>query len=133
MKNKILIMIIALLAIGLFIAAQSSTPPAQAAVSDIDSDFPDEIVTILKQSCFDCHSSDAGNVKAKAALNFSKWDDYKVTKKINKLTGIAEQVKAKDMPPGKYLDKNPDAVLSDEQITLLTSWASAEADKLMEE
>ena len=126
-------MITAVLAIGLLIAAQSSAPPAQAAVSDIDQDWPEEIVTLIKHSCFDCHSADAGNVKAKAALNFSKWEDYKLTKKISKLTEIGEKVKEKDMPPKKYLEKNPDAVLSDEEITLLSTWANAEADKLMEE
>ncbi len=133
MKKTILISIIPVLAIFLFIAAQSPSPSPVSDPQDVELGFPDDISTLLQQSCFDCHSSDASNIKAKGSLNFSKWADYKLSKKINKLGNISETVKGKDMPPKKYLEKNPDATLTDEEIGLITNWANAEADKLMEE
>ena len=72
-------------------------------------------------------------MKAKSKLNFSKWEDYKITKKISKLNAISEEVKEKTMPTQKYLKYYPDKALSDEEIGVITTWANAEADKLMEE
>jgi mono/diheme cytochrome c family protein len=133
MKKSILISIMPLLALFIFIAAQSPLTVTRPVAEDPDLDWPEEVVSLLKQSCFDCHSSDASNIKAKGALNFSKWADYKITKQINKLNGISEEVKGKNMPPNKYLDKNPDAALTDVEIGVITNWANKEADKLMEE
>jgi len=129
MKKNILIIFLPVLAIVLFIAAQSPAPASQ----DLDLGWPDEVITLLERACFDCHTADAGNIKGKGALNLSKWEAYKITKKINKLNGISEEVKEKTMPPKKYLKNNPDNGLTDEEITVITSWANAEADKLMEE
>ena len=133
MKKTILVSIMPLLALFIFVAAYSPSPIVPPVSDDLDLGWPDEVMTLLKQSCFDCHSSDGGNIKAKAELNFSKWDNYKLTKKINKLTAISEEVKAKNMPPQKYLNKNPHAILSDEEISVIVQWANTEADKLMEE
>ncbi len=133
MKNTILISIIPILAIFLFIAAQSPTPAPVQITEDIDLGWPEDVMTLLDKACFDCHTADAGNIKAKGSLNFSKWEGYKLTKKISKLNGISEEVKEKNMPPNKYIKKYPDNVLTDEEITVITSWANAEADKLMEE
>lgn len=127
MKKNILITFLPLLAIVLFIAAQG---PAQ---QETDLGWPDDVVKLFERSCNDCHTAESGNIKAKGALNFDKWEGYKITKKINKLNGIAEEVKEKSMPPNKYIKNNPDAVLTDEEITLITNWANAEADKLLEE
>ena len=135
MKKIILISLIPVLAIILFVAAQSpvSDQIAEAVAEELDLGWPDEVMTLLERSCFDCHSSDAGNMKAKSKLNFSKWEDYKITKKISKLNAISEEVKEKSMPTEKYLKNYPDRVLSDEEIGVITTWANAEADKLMEE
>ena len=133
MKKSILISIIPALAIFLFIAAQAPTPVPVQITEDIDLGWPEEVMTLLEKVCFDCHTGESGNIKAKGALNFSKWEGYKLTKKISKLNGISEEVKEKGMPPKKYISKYPDNAFSDEEITVITSWANAEADKLMEE
>lgn len=133
MKKSILISIIPILSIFIFIAAQSPAPVVITSADDVELDWPEEVVTLLQNSCFDCHSSDGGNIKAKGALNFSKWAGYKLTKKINKLNGIIEEVAEKKMPPKKYIANKPNTELSEDEIKTIVDWANAEADKLIEE
>ena len=133
MKKTILISILPVFAILLFIAAQQPEPVVQPVQEDLDLGWPEEVMTLFQQSCFDCHTADASNIKAKGKLNFSKWEEYKLTKKIGKLDKISEEVKEKKMPPNRYLKDNPGKALSDDQITIITNWANKEADKLMEE
>jgi mono/diheme cytochrome c family protein len=96
------------------------------------SDVPNDAKEIFETSCYNCHSNEASNEKAIDALNFDLWDGYKKTKQISKLESICEVVKEGKMPPEKYLDKNPDAVLSDEQKKILCNWTDERSTKLME-
>ena len=130
MKKTILFSILPLMAFFLFIAAYEPAPMPE---DDLDLGWPEEVMTLLERSCFDCHTAESGNVKAKGKLNFSKWNDYKLTKQAGKLDGIKGNIKEKDMPPKKYLAKKPEAASSDEEIKLITEWANAEMDKLLEE
>ena len=62
------------LAIGiLFLFFQSFSPeqPTEAV-------FPDEITSILKTSCYDCHFTGANSDKALKALNFDTWDELRI-------------------------------------------------------
>jgi len=95
------------------------------------SEFPDEVKEVLKSSCYDCHSKEASHKKGKLALNFDKWDDYKLTKRISKLDAICEVIEEGKMPPEKYLKGNPEKALTDEQKELICNWAEGEADNLM--
>ena len=124
MKKQIIIF----LATGvLFLFFQSFRPePPSASV------FPDEITTILKTSCYDCHYTGASSEKALKALNFADWEDYRLTKQISLLGDIGEVVEEKKMPPGKYLENKPGAKLSDARIKQLADWTSQEAEKLMQ-
>ena len=135
MKKIILISLIPVLAIILFVAAQIpvSGPLVEPVAEDLDLGWPDEVMTLLERSCFDCHTSESGNIKAKGKLNFSRWENYKITKKISKLNAIGEEIKEKTMPTKKYLKNYPDRALSDEEIGVIATWANAETDKLMEE
>lgn len=133
MKKIILYSALPLLAILLFVSAQVSQPAAIPAQDEIELDCPDEVMTLLKRSCFNCHTKEASNAKAKLALNFNKWGDYKLSKKIGKLNDISEEVKEQKMPPAKYVSKYPESALNEEEIAIVANWANAQADKLMEE
>jgi len=93
--------------------------------------FPDQVNKVLVASCYNCHSTDAKNKDAREALNFEKWDDYRVTKKIGLLGKICELVEKDKMPPAKYLDNNPDRKLSDTQKQLICEWSKKETSSLM--
>ena len=96
-------------------------------------DFPEDVTAILERSCFDCHTNDASNFKAKGKLNFSKWDEYKPSKKISKLGAICEEITDGKMPTKKYKNKYPDKSLSKEEIDLICNWADEESKKLLGE
>jgi len=93
--------------------------------------FPEDVEKVLKNSCFDCHSTASKNKDAKGTLNFETWNDYKLTKKISQMTSISEVLEEGTMPPEKYLGFKPDRALSDEQVKLVREWCSKETEKLM--
>ena len=110
MKKIILISLIPVLAIILFVAAQIpvSGPLVEPVAEDLDLGWPDEVMTLLERSCFDCHSSESGNIKAKGKLNFSKWEDYKTTKKIIEINdNVIEIDKIDALPDTPVVDLKP--------------------------
>ena len=123
MKKYIALM---MLAGGILLLSQSFTPNRLSNAA-----FPDEVNKVLVASCYNCHSTDAKNKDAREALNFEKWDDYRVTKKIGLLGKICELVEEGKMPPAKYLDNNPDRKLSDTQKQLICEWTKKETSSLM--
>jgi len=96
-------------------------------------DFPENIISILERSCFDCHSNSSKNFMSKGKLNFSKWDDYEKKKKISKLNKICEDVQDGSMPKKKYKKKHPESILSEEDINLICKWVEDESNKLLGE
>ena len=101
-----------------------------------------EVSSVLKETCFDCHSSFtrypwydkitpvnywlAGHVEdGKKHLNFSEWSDYSVKKKDHKLEELIEMVEEKEMPLPSYTWTHSDANLSDDQIEAVISWAES--------
>lgn len=123
--KKQLVLILAVGILFLFFQSFRPEPPAQGI-------FPDEITSVLKTSCYDCHFTGSRAEKALNALNFDSWDTYRTTKKIGLLSDIAKMVGERKMPPGKYLENKPEAELSEQQVTMLSEWTQAEAEKLMQ-
>lgn len=123
--KKQLVLILAIGVLFLFVQSFSTELPPQSV-------FPDEISSILQTSCYDCHFTGSNAEKARNAMNFDTWDEYRATKKIGLLADISKVVKEQKMPPGKYLERKPEAKLSEEQVKLLSEWADAEAEKLMQ-
>ena len=95
-------------------------------------EIPDEVGTILKTSCYNCHSTGSKAEKALNKINFDDWDNYKLIKKIELLGDIGKVLDEEKMPPEKFLDNNPDARLSEDQANLLIDWTKQETDKLMQ-
>ena len=134
MKKTMLILVtgMAITAITLAFAVPSEksvpvNPQDQTAL------FPDNIAKVFETSCNDCHGPDASNVKAKSKLDFGKWESLTASKKVGKIEGIADVVKSGDMPPARYIEKNPSAALSQEQKDLINKWVTEESAKLMGE
>ncbi len=124
MKNQ-LVLLLATGILFLFFQSFSPEPPSESV-------FPDEISTILKNSCYDCHTAANGSEKSLKAVDFEQWDQYRLTKQIGLLGDIGKVLEEGKMPPGKYLEKKPEAKLSEAQIKLLADWTKKEADKLMQ-
>ncbi len=97
------------------------------------SSFPEDVQKVIQNSCYDCHTDAASNAKAKLKLNFDKWGELSDAKKIGKMEAIHEVIQKGDMPPGKYLEKKPDAALDADQKSLVEKWVTEETKKLMGE
>jgi hypothetical protein len=93
--------------------------------------FPDDVQKIIESSCYDCHSGTSSNEKALEKLNFSHWGDLSKSKIVGKMNAIEKMLKEDEMPPVKYLNKNPGKALSKEQKGILYKWIDEESDKLM--
>jgi len=117
-----------------------SNPPVTMAV-----DAPPEVLSILKRSCFDCHSNEtvwpwyskvapitwriADHVRhGRGELNFSMWDKYDAEKRADLIEECYEESSEGHMPLPDYLRMHPEAVLSGEDLTVLRAWAGSIED-----
>lgn len=106
----------------------------------MDTNPPEEVKTILKNTCFDCHSDHtrypwydkitpvnywlADHIDhGKGHFNVSKWHDYSEKKKDHKLDELIEMVEAKEMPLPSYTWTHGDADLSQKEIDAVVAWA----------
>jgi len=100
-----------------------------------------DVTAILKESCFDCHSSHTrypwyNNITpvnywladhidhGKGHLDFSKWESYSIKKKDHKFEELIEMVEAKEMPLNSYTWTHSEANLTDTQIKAIMDWAA---------
>jgi uncharacterized membrane protein len=102
-----------------------------APIEDNDQVMQSEIKAIIKTSCYDCHSAGSKNEDAVEALNFDTFDELGKVRKITRLKEMADIVKEREMPPKKYISKNPKAELTDDQIKLFTNWTDQEIKALI--
>lgn len=112
-----------------------TNPPTTAEIQ-----APAEVVTLLKRSCYDCHSNEtkwpwysqvapvswlvSRDVNdGRKHLNFSDWESYEPGRKLKKFKEIEEEVGEGEMPMAIYLPLHPEAKLTDAERTLLVEWA----------
>ncbi len=130
--------------IALFLLIQFVPVARDNPVSNAQSEImaPDEVKTVLKTSCYDCHSNQtvwpfysyiapmswlvAGDVKeGREELNFSVWIELSTEKKEEKREEIIEEISEGKMPLPVYLIIHPSARLSDKQKQVLKNWFNA--------
>ena len=120
---------------------QIKIPPAPKATPKDEIKAPKEVMSILKRSCYDCHSNHTkmpwyGNISpislmvhsniknGRAWLNFSIFNKYDEEKKQKIYKGIISALKFK-MPPPEYLLVHKDARLTPDERKLLQDWAKS--------
>ncbi len=101
---------------------------------------PVEIKNILEKACNDCHSNNTNypwytNIQpigwwlnhhvneGTGELNFSKFNTYKLRRKLKKLEEIAKQIEEKEMPLSSYTIIHRNAILTEQEQNLLIQWA----------
>ena len=101
------------------------------------------VMTILKSSCFDCHSNKTtwpiysyvapiswlitkDVEEGRNELNFSEWGTYSSEKQLKKRAEIWEEVLEEKMPLKIYLILHKDAKLNADQMKLLREWYMSE-------
>jgi hypothetical protein len=108
---------------------------------------PADVQSILKTSCYDCHSNstvypwyaqvqpvawwlNSHIKKGKKDLNFSEFKTYSIRKQYRKLEEINDLVKKGAMPLDSYLWIHTDAKLTDQQKLILAGWVTAVRDTI---
>jgi cytochrome c553 len=109
--------------------------------------IPQNVQSILKTACYDCHSNStnypwyskiqpfgwllANHIKeGKEELNFSEFGSYSKRRQISKMNGIANSLKDGSMPLSSYTMIHKDARLSHQDKALLIEWATKTKDSL---
>jgi hypothetical protein len=133
---KGLIILAAVLVVIQFVPVHLTNPPVE---SDIPA--PLEVKTILKASCYDCHShetvwpwyskvapvswllaSDAEEGREK--LNFSTWDKYPPEKQSRLVAQAMDEIREGGMPPWFYVIKHQEARVTPDKLKVLEAWAA---------
>ncbi len=146
--KKVLWIVIAVLVIIQFITVDKTNPPVQQ-----DKDFltmikaPTKIGNILKNACYDCHSSETKypwyfNIapvswilknhvnEGRRRINFSNWGDYNTDKQAIRLDRCIEAINEGEMPLSAYVTMHSEANLSDIQKKELIGWFKSVKDSL---
>lgn len=135
MKIKYVIgaVVLLLLILQLF-PSNTSNPPVTAALK-----ANPEVMKILKQSCYDCHSNEtywpwysrvapisyfvSNHVEdGRKHLNFSDWEKFDDDKKGKLSKEIIEEIEEGNMPLSNYKLLHPVADLSDSDLKMLKAW-----------
>ncbi|MEY4916197.1 MAG: hypothetical protein RL616_110 [Verrucomicrobiota bacterium] len=107
---------------------------------------PDEVTTLLRAACYDCHSYEtkwpiysriapsswlvvADVNEGREHFNFSEWpvEPARIAKKLDRINEVLDY---REMPPKKYTALHPEARLTEAQRKLIMDWSDAAASKL---
>jgi len=132
-KSTLTFIVIFAAALALTAFRYSPVTPSNPPQEQAKAQFPEDVQKIFETSCYDCHSNEASNLKAKTKLNFSKWSELSDAKKVGKMEEINEEIKTDKMPPSKYISNYPDHALTQAHKDIIDKWVNEETAKLMGE
>ncbi len=139
MKKFLLIVIVLLIAIQ-FIPTDKTNPQID---DKIKLNTSNEVMDILKRSCYDCHSHETkwpnysaiapmswniiGHVNdGRKALNYSEWKNIDQKIKIKRIERTIKTVNNGMMPLPNYLRFHDEAILSDADKNIIVEWSKKE-------
>ncbi len=110
-------------------------------------DVPKNVETILRTSCYDCHSNNTNyplysyiqparffmeeHIKdGKKDLNFNEFGKYSKRKQENKLEAIIKQIKSDEMPLASYTLLHKNAIVTPAQKEEVINWINKIKDSL---
>lgn len=137
-KIVLVLLLIALVAIQFIRFEKNNGGYESVAAFEAETKPSAKVATILKESCYDCHSNqtqypwyaevapfslwlDDHIEHGKEHFNVSDWDQYSIKKKEHKLEELIEMVEDDEMPLRSYTIIHGN--LSDENKKLLLQWA----------
>lgn len=142
-------LLIALIAVQFIPTPKNINLTASATANDISKGIPvpDDVNTILKTSCYDCHSNNSiypwyASIQpvawwlndhieeGKKEINFNEFASYSLRRQYKKQGEIIEQVKEHEMPLSSYTLIHRNAVLSEPKKLALSNWAKALKDTM---
>lgn len=142
MKKALLVLLAVLILIQFIRPTRNISTVLSANDITLHYTVQDSVLTILKRSCYDCHSNNTVYPwydriqpmawwlqyhinEGKWALNFSEFASYSAKKKVRILKNISEEIQQDGMPLDSYLWIHKNAALSPEEKALVMSWADS--------
>ena len=148
LKRFIFVLLILLLLVQFYPKGNKNISQTLSA-ADISTKYnvPADVQTVLKASCYDCHSNNTvypwyykvqpvawwlnEDIKdAKKEVNFSEFASYRAAKQFRKLKEIKDEVEGGDMPLPSYTFIHRYARLDETQKKLVINWATSIQDSL---
>jgi len=145
LKNTkiVLLSVIILFLLIQFITVDRVNPPVYKSIT---LKAPPEVMSILKNSCYDCHSNETEwpfyssiapfswliyrDVKfGREDLNFSDWNKMTYKRRNHKKEEIIEEISRDTMPIPIYLITHPSASLSKEDKLIIKNWLKGRRTK----
>lgn len=138
--KKVLIALVMIFIILQFFRIDKTNPPVNEGMDFLKiKNTPENIATIIRTSCYDCHSNETvypwySNVQPAAwflkhhiddgrkHLNFSTFSTYEPKKQIHKLEETVEMIEQDKMPLESYILGHSEAKLSPENKKLLIEY-----------
>ena len=126
-----------------FVSTDKTNKPIDKKINFIDvKKTPSNVVTMLKNACYDCHSNEtvypkyayiapfSWSVKdhineGREHLNFSLWNSYNKDLKESMLTKTVQTLDNKSMPLPAYVIYHEDAKLTDAERAVLSNYFKA--------
>ncbi|MEI7734886.1 MAG: heme-binding domain-containing protein [Ferruginibacter sp.] len=147
LKRLFLVLLLAFIVIQFFRPEKNISTVTSA--NDITTKYavPADVQTILKTSCYDCHSNNTAypwynNIQpvawwlknhvdeGKKELNFSEFASYRIGRQYRKLDEVNKQIKEGEMPLESYTIIHGNAKLSEQQKLVVASWVNAIRDSI---
>lgn len=140
MVQKIAYGLVAIIIILQFFQIDKTNPESDPAIDFMNiANPPEEVATILKTACYDCHSYNTRypwytNIQPVAwwvkdhidhgrdELNFSEFGSYTQRRADHKLEEAAEYILNEEMPLPSFTWAHAEARLTDEQREFLADW-----------
>ena len=127
--------ILVVIPLSLVFPVDHTNPPVTGEI-----EAPQEVMTILRRSCYDCHSNEtawpwysyvapaswlvAKDVRdGRRHMNFSEWGTYNSKQQKHRQKGCGKMVAISEMPLWFYLPLHSEAALSNEDIDVLVTWS----------
>ncbi|WP_452223425.1 heme-binding domain-containing protein [Lacinutrix chionoecetis] len=139
--RKILLLLLVIFVVAQFFRPEKNEGNMESVTAFLaETNPPENVKAILKESCFDCHSNNtrypwynnitpvnywlANHVNdGKKHFNMSQWEGNSVKRKDHKFEELIEMVEAKEMPLDSYTWTHSEAVLTNQQIKDVVQWA----------
>ena len=146
-KKVLIVLLVAFVGIQFIPTNRNQSNEVLSSDISLTYDVPENIQSILKTSCYDCHSNNTeypwynkiqpiswlleGHVEeGKSDLNFSEFGSYSIRRQKSKLRSMESQIEHDEMPLSSYTLMNRNAKISDQEKLLLIDWINNLRDSL---
>lgn len=140
MKSKILLSLLIIVVLIQLIRPMPNISDDNSKSITTAYDVPDDIQKMLQRACADCHSNKTNYPwyskiqpvawwlnhhieEGKAELNFSTFASLSLKKQAHKLHEVVEMIEENEMPLSSYSLIHKEAILTEEEKTVLKNWA----------